>query len=518
MKRFVSIGASVVLLAGGLGLAVAPSAAAAGGDAWFQTPMPSAEMWGPIAYGDGNFVALASESDATAFSPDGISWYAGGNATTVEDRFSGSLAYGGGRFVAVAENSTATMWSDDGGRTWNAGGPAPTADDWSFIAYGNGRFVAVPSEGSNDANTVSMWSVDGTVWTAAPLPPTSDGMSDYDSIAFGNGVFVAVGDSAISSPDGTQWQSTDPLGIERFADVIAFGNGRFVAGAAFSSQTAWSIDGQTWQPGGSVFIPSLTFGSGRFVGFSTENNSSLWSTDGVVWNQGGTLPDDGGFNLAFGEEVFVYSEGENSLSSQMTYSQAVGQPDVISVVGTLNDGQPINWVNGGTYYAPFGSRINFQASSPSGGVINGPFAVEGQCVVSGQTLLVNFAPGQTCALSVDAAGGNGFLPSSQQVKYNVVATLGNQLPLLAPRASGKMGSDQVVHLQTANRHGTNAGQPIKWKITQGNEKSCVLAKGKGKAVNVQLKSRGTCTVVGTAPADSAGNWQPMKVKRTYKIT
>jgi len=31
MKRFVSIGASVVLLAGGLGLAVAPSAAAAGG-------------------------------------------------------------------------------------------------------------------------------------------------------------------------------------------------------------------------------------------------------------------------------------------------------------------------------------------------------------------------------------------------------------------------------------------------------------------------------------------------------
>jgi len=237
-----------------------------------------------------------------------------------------------------------------------------------------------------------------------------------------------------------------------------------------------------------------------------------------VWNQGGTLPDDGGFNLAFGEEVFVYSEGENSLSSQMTYSQAVGQPDVISVVGTLNDGQPINWVNGGTYYAPFGSRINFQASSPSGGVINGPFAVEGQCVVSGQTLLVNFAPGQTCALTVDAAGGNGFLPSSQQVKYYVVATKGNQLPSLTPRASGKMASGQVVHLQTASQHRTNAGQPIKWKITQGNEKSCVLKKGKGKAVSVQLKSRGTCTVVGTAPTDSAGNWNPMKVKRTYKIT
>ena len=37
----------------------------------------------------------------------------------------------------------------------------------------------------------------------------------------------------------------------------------------------------------------------------------------------------------------------------------------------------------------------------------------------------NFAPGQTCALTVDAAGGNGFRPSARQVKYYVVATLGN---------------------------------------------------------------------------------------------
>jgi hypothetical protein len=25
-------------------------------------------------------------------------------------------------------------------------------------------------------------------------------------------------------------------------------------------------------------------------------------------------------------------------------------------------------------------------------------------------------------------------------------------------------------------------------------------------------------VVGTAPADSSGNWDPLKVKRTYKVT
>ena len=515
MKCFVSIGASVVLLAGGLGLAVAPSAAAAGGDAWFQTPMPSAEMWGPIAYGDGNFVALASESDATAFSPDGISWYAGGNATTVEDRFSGSLAYGGGRFVAVAENSTATMWSDDGGYTWNAGGPAPTADDWSGITYGNGRFVAVAGEDSNDANTVSMWSVDGTVWNAAPLAPldpTTHGSSDYDSIAFGNGVFVAVGDSAITSADGTQWQTTDPLGIPGFADQIVFGNGRFIAEGA---QMYWSTDGQTWQLTGSQSTDVMTFGAGRFVGFS--GNASSWSSDGLVWNPGGTLPNDSVSTAAFGEDVFVYIPEDYSPNNQLTYSQAAGQPDIISVVGTLNDGQPIKWVNGGTYYAPFGSRINFQASSSSGGVINGPFGIWGTCVTNGQTLVINFAPNQTCIITVNAAGGNGFLPSIRQVKYYVVATKGKQQPILTPRASGKMASGQVVHLQTASQHRTSLGQLITWKITRGNEKFCVLKKGKGKAVSVQLKSRGTCTVVGTAPADFAGNGKPMKVKRTYKI-
>ena len=186
------------------------------------------------------------------------------------------------------------------------------------------------------------------------------------------------------------------------------------------------------------------------------------------------------------------------------------------------DGKQTNWVNGGTYYATFGSRINFQVSSSSGVIPNGPYVFAGQCLVTEQgsadSVFVGQAPGQTCVLTVDAAGGNGFRPSAQQVKYYVVATKGKQQPSLTPRASGKMGSGQVVHLQTKKLHSTNAGQPIKWKITQGNEKSCVLKKGKGKAVNVRLKSKGTCTVVGTSPADSAGKWLPLKVKRTYKIT
>ena len=537
MKRLISIGASTVLLSGGLGLAVAPSASAAGGDAWFlSSGMDSSpEGWTSVAYGNGDFVAVADSSDATAFSPDGITWYPGGNLPGVFSMEGGNLAYGNNLFVVVAQDSNATMWSADNGRTWNEGGSAPEALTWTNVTYGNGVFVAVATEGTPPV-AISMWSADGKAWTAAPLPGDSEG------IAFGNGVFVVLNDigdviidddvfpnGVVWSSDGKTWQTSQTPG--GFApDHVAFGGGRFVAtgndGTNFRS--IWSLDGKVWQSGGvlpygaGVGADGLAAGVDRFVVVieGDTNVNSIWSTDGVTWSQGGALPNPGGGGwLAFGEEVFVAPV--DGLSNQFIYSQSVGQPDVISLVGTM-DGKQTNWVNGGTYYATFGSRINFQASSSSGVIPKGPYVFAGQCLVTEQgsadSVFVGQAPGQTCVLTVDAAGGNGFLPSAQQVKYYVVATKGKQQPSLTPRASGKMGSGQVVHLQTKKLHSTNAGQSITWRITRGEGKACSLKKGTGKAVSVRLKSKGTCTVVGTAPADSARNWNPMKVKRTYTIT
>ncbi len=138
---FVSATTLIGLLLAGSG---ASSALAAGGDAWFETrTLPSTETWMAVAYGGGVFVALADGSDATAFSPDGIDWYPGGTATTVDGRNVQGVAYGNSRFVAVASESQATMWSDDLGRTWQQGGPAPAVQSWGPIAFGNGRFVAV---------------------------------------------------------------------------------------------------------------------------------------------------------------------------------------------------------------------------------------------------------------------------------------------------------------------------------------------------------------------------------------
>ena len=528
MKRLTALVASLFMLTGGLALVVAPSASAEGGDAWFQSnATPTWETWVPIAYGDGKFVSLSSGSNATTFSPDGKNWYTGGTATTVDLREPAALAYGGGRFVSVAVNSTATMWSDDAGASWNPGGAAPAPSDWSAITYGNGRFVAVAGDANADTR-VTMWSVDGTAWSPAPVA------SDLYGVAYGNGVFVAVGDSLVSSADGTQWQTaTKPAGFNA-GGTVAFGNGRFVATDAFGKNTIWSTDGKTWQLGGSfgpgVTIGALTFGAasnayGRFVAISpselegsVNDSSSWWSTDGVSWTQGGALPNFGSFSMAFGESVLVYTSPLDPVN-QMTYSEVTGLQDVISVSATV-DGTRTNWVNGGSYEVPFGSTINFVATSTSGGAITGPYVYSSgaACVASGLTLTVNVSIGQICKLGVDAVGGNDFLPSYQQVKYYVVVTAGHQQPRVMPRASGQIRSGQVVHLETASQNGTNLGQPIMWKITRGNGKACSLEKGRGKAVGVRLQNRGTCTVVGTAPADSSGTWDPLKVKRTYKVT
>jgi hypothetical protein len=247
--------------------------------------------------------------------------------------------------------------------------------------------VAVAGDANADTR-VTMWSVDGTVWSPAPVA------SDLYGVAYGNGVFVAVGDSLVSSADGTQWQTaTKPAGFYP-GGTLAFGNGRFVATDAFGKNTIWSADGKTWQMGGSfgpgVTIGALTFGAasnayGRHVAMSpcrhvaispvelegsVNDSGSWWSNDGLSWTQGGALPNFGSFSMAFEERVLVHTSPLEPVN-QMTYSEVTGLQDVISVSATV-DGTRTNWVNGGSYEVPFGSTINFVAISTSGGAITGP--------------------------------------------------------------------------------------------------------------------------------------------------
>ena len=60
--------------------------------------MPRSDNWKSVTYGNGRFVAVASNSTYAAYSADGINW----KATTLPGTYSwNSIAYGADKFVAV---------------------------------------------------------------------------------------------------------------------------------------------------------------------------------------------------------------------------------------------------------------------------------------------------------------------------------------------------------------------------------------------------------------------------------
>jgi len=142
-----------------------------------------------IAYGDGKFIAVGGNKIAN--STDGINW------TTISPSLFGNnsiecIAYGGGKFVA-SNDSNATAYSLDG-ISWtpiiqnNLEGNGYWINNLSFssVAYGNGKWIGLKSTSSSTMG----YSSDGINWTPAFNPPD---MTYTQSAAYGNGKFVVVG-------------------------------------------------------------------------------------------------------------------------------------------------------------------------------------------------------------------------------------------------------------------------------------------------------------------------------------
>ena len=77
-----------------------------GGAEWvaIQRTLPSNPSWQSVTYGNGKYVAVAYNSNAAAYSTDGITWTA---ATLPSSTNWVSVTYGNGKFVAVANNGVA---------------------------------------------------------------------------------------------------------------------------------------------------------------------------------------------------------------------------------------------------------------------------------------------------------------------------------------------------------------------------------------------------------------------------
>ena len=238
--------------------------------------------WTDVTYGDGKFVAIASDSSSGAmYSTDGTSW----SSCSVPQSTNqwNSVAYNGSnQWVAVASNEgtsvNCAMYSSDG-VNWPASANGLVSSgiggNWRRVDYGT------PSTGSNSGTPMYMacssatspssqimYSLDGITWVALNVGNSSGIIENAAiSVAFGDGKFVVLGTStatALYSTDGTNWtQSTLPAALG-WKDITR-GGSNFVAvashGSAEGIQIAYSSDGITWTGVASPELSALELSS-----------------------------------------------------------------------------------------------------------------------------------------------------------------------------------------------------------------------------------------------------------------
>jgi hypothetical protein len=105
--------------------------------------MPFSAVFSSICFGNGKFVAVASNSQQCATSPDGITWT---TQTMLNSRDWTGVAAGPGVFVAVAQGFVDVSASSPDGITWTEQA-MPSGGNWKAITSGAGSFVAIATNG-----------------------------------------------------------------------------------------------------------------------------------------------------------------------------------------------------------------------------------------------------------------------------------------------------------------------------------------------------------------------------------
>ena len=333
------------------------------GSLWIDQVNPVARQWRSIAYGDGKFVAVASDgstSDDVMVSTDGTHWTNDGLTGVPSTHQWQSVTYGDGKFVAVASDGTTSndvMYSTDG-LTWSNSGISgvPAANAWDGIAYGDGIFVAVAANGttSNDV----MWSSDGVTWSHSGISGVP-AARHWNSIAFGqideDAKFVAVASDGTTSDDvmvslgGTSWGAASSIPNASAWTSVAFGNGQFVAvaaGGTTGNDVIYSNDeGSTWTAGtGAAAINwnAVTYGDGKYVavgsdvGDPTNTSDIMTSTDAITWTIETSPIARSWASVTYGGGGFAAVADDGTTSDQVMTSSSSGGGG-----GSLTIGTPI---------------------------------------------------------------------------------------------------------------------------------------------------------------------------------
>jgi hypothetical protein len=168
-----------------------------------------------------------------------------------------------------------------------------------------------------------------------------------------------------------------------------------------------------------------------------------------------------------------------------------------------------NWANGGSYNMGNGSNFTFQASTLSGAPVT--LSETGPCTVSGLTLAVNAGAG-VCNMKASTPGGNGYAGVTYNYTINLVP--GQQTAVVSAPVTGRYKVGRVLVLESPAQQDTNAGQNINWNVKKPGKKTCQLLYPSTGAVTLKIKGKGTCTVIGSAPA-VPGQWLKFQTARQY---
>ena len=251
-----------------------------------------------IAYGNGRFVVISSESSNIMYSENGEDWAAEYSVLPYSSGWD-SIAFGNGVFVAVGINSSsnAIFATSSDGVTWS-GGIIRSATGSCGVAFGNGFFVSAFKSGSN---FISHKSTDGMTWELVSASLSLSEMGPIAPIQYGNGVFVGVsmfngssyeGKTSIYSEDGLNWSTYECPRVlfTPYPDsyqTFRFGGGKVIAIGYDGNTGICSSDGKTWESFTMPFYGKwtcLTYFKNMYVLMVKSSSTVYFSTNGTSWS------------------------------------------------------------------------------------------------------------------------------------------------------------------------------------------------------------------------------------------
>jgi len=338
--KSLAYGNNLFIAVGGSGSAAAASLTGAPNTAWTNQSSnitANSASYTAVAYGGGLFVAIGGTVSSWMQS-NPASWTTGG---TLSNKTWVGVVYGNGRFVALASDGTVAYtinWQTSGwtaspaatNNTWTniKNNPLTTSgiSSWSSIAYGEGLFVAIAT--SSQA-TATSW--DGVNWTyyGAGMPSSSN----WQGLAFGNPQNATLGAVptwvAVSKTSGTT------------AASIATGATPLARTVIVSNQVSQirMVEPGSGFPRGNVTATTYYAGTSVTVNSSSSTTITLASAATLVQNQPIVFATSFG-NVVAGTTYYVYATTAASTSVQISTQLngsvfTVGTSTSVSITGTV---------------------------------------------------------------------------------------------------------------------------------------------------------------------------------------